>query len=206
MRENTKQTLAVTIITLCLAVSVFTFLRVISPERDRLQKTMGNIKSAEADKSEMEKYKLLAEKLASESAQMETQISDIKAILPSSPQTAEILATLDLLAKQNSLVLDKIDFTFGSTKRQSSNQVLSDLPSLINAQLTLRGNYLNFKTFLQEVEKEKRLLNLFGLAINNKTLNPTSIIITNNKPKIAGSASSTTVLEYQVNLTAYYQL
>jgi len=142
----------------------FLFLRVISPERDRLKETTSNIKSAEADKSELEKYKVLAEKLANESAQMEAQINDIKAVLPSSPQTAEIMATLDILARQNGLVLDKIDFTFGNADRQKSNQTTKDLPSLINAQLTLRGNYLNFKTFLQEVEKEKRLLNLFGLS------------------------------------------
>ncbi|HPS28500.1 MAG TPA: type 4a pilus biogenesis protein PilO [Candidatus Paceibacterota bacterium] len=206
MRENTKQTLAVTIITLCLAVSVFLFLRVISPERDQLKETMSDMKSAEADKSELEKYKVLAEKLASESAQMETQISDIKAVLPSSPETAEILATLDVLAKQNGLVLDKIDFTFGNAERQNSSQTTTDLPALINAQLTLRGNYLNFKTFLQEVEKEKRLLNLFGLVINNKTVAATSIVVTNNKPKVVTNGSPSTVLEYQVSLTAYYQL
>lgn len=206
MRENTKQTLAVTIITLCLAVSVFLFLRVISPERDQLKETMSDMKSAEADKSELEKYKVLAEKLASESTQMEAQITDIKAVLPSSPETAEILATLDVLAKQNGLVLDKIDFTFGNAERQNSSQTTTDLPALINAQLTLRGNYLNFKTFLQEVEKEKRLLNLFGLVINNKTVTATSIVVTNNKPKVVTNGSSSTVLEYQVSLTAYYQL
>jgi len=206
MRENTKQTLAVTIITLCLAVSIFLFLRVISPERDQLKETMSDIKSAEADKSELEKYKVLAEKLASESAQMETQINDIKAVLPSSPETAEILATLDVLAKQNGLVLDKIDFTFGNAERQNSSQTTTDLPALINAQLTLRGNYLNFKTFLQEVEKEKRLLNLFGLVINNKTVAATSIVVANNKPKVVTNSNSSTVLEYQVSLTAYYQL
>ena len=206
MRENTKQTLAVTIITLCLAVSVFLFLRVISPGRDQLKETMSDIKLAEADKSELEKYKVLAEKLASESAQMETQISDIKAVLPSSPETAEILATLDILAKQNGLILDKIDFTFGNAERQNSSQTTTDLPALINAQLTLRGNYLNFKTFLQEVEKEKRLLNLFGLTINNKTIAATSIVVVNNKPKVVANSNSSTVLEYQVSLTAYYQL
>lgn len=206
MRENTKQTLAVTIITLCLAGSLFIFLRIIIPGRDELQKMMGAIKLAQADKIELEKYKQLADKLTGDSAQMETQISDIKAILPSSPETAEILATLDILAKQNSLILDNIDFTFSNAEKQNSDQNLSDLPSLINAQLTLRGNYANFKTFLQSVETEKRLLNLFGLTINNKTLTPSSIVITNNKPKIVSGTSSTTVLEYQVNLTAYYQL
>ena len=206
MRENTKQTLAVTIITLCLAASLFIFLRIITPERSELQKTMGDIKLTQADKAELEKYKQLADKLTGDSAQMETQISDIKAILPSSPETAEILATLDVLARQNSLILDKIDFTFSDAEKQNSDQNLSDLPSLINAQLTLRGNYANFKTFLQGVETEKRLLNLFGLTINNKTLTLSSIVITNNNPKIVGGTSSTTVLEYQVKLTAYYQL
>ncbi|HPR91190.1 MAG TPA: type 4a pilus biogenesis protein PilO [Candidatus Paceibacterota bacterium] len=206
MRENTKQTLAVTVITLCLAVSVFLFLRVISPERDQLQTTMSDIKLAEADKSELEKYKVLADKLASESVQMENQISDIKAVLPSTPQTAEILATLDILAKQNGLVLDKIDFTFSNAERQNSEQTANDLPALVNAQLTLRGNYLGFKTFLQEIEREKRLLNLFSLIINNKTLAATSIVVTNNKPKIVTNNNLATVLEYQVSLTAYYQL
>ena len=206
MRENTKQTLVVTIITLCLAASLFIFLRIITPGRDALQKTMGAIKLAQTDKIELEKYKQLADKLAGDSAQMETQISDIKAILPSSPETAEILATLDVLAKQNSLTLDKIDFTFSNAEKQNSDQNLSDLPSLINSQLTLRGNYANFKTFLQSIETEKRLLNLFGLTINNKAISPSSIVITSNKPKVVGGTSLTTVLEYQVNLTAYYQL
>lgn len=204
MRENTKQTLSVALITACVAGAVFIFARIISPGRDDLQKIMGNIKIAQADKDELIKYKLLGEKLISESALMESQINDVKEIMPSSPQTAEILATLDVLAKENGLVLDKIDFTFGRLTRQSSEEELTDLPSLINTQLTLRGNYLGFKTFLQEVEKEKRLLNLFGLTINNKNVSPSSIVIGGVKPKVTGGA--TTTLEYQISLTAYYQL
>lgn len=204
MRENTKQTLSIALITACLAGSVFVFVRIISPARDNLQGIMGNIKIAQANKDELTKYKLLGEKLISESTLMESQINDIKDVMPSSPQTAEILATLDVLAKQNGLVLDKIDFTFSHFTRQSSEENLSDLPSLINTQLTLRGSYLGFKTFLQEVEKEKRLLNLFGLTINNKNITPSSIVLGGVKPKVTGGTATT--LEYQVSLTAYYQL
>lgn len=204
MRENTKQTLSVALITACLAGAVFVFARIISPGRDNLQKIMGNMKIAQSDKDELTKYKLLGEKLISESALMESQINDIKEVLPSSPQTAEILATLDVLAKENGLVLDKIDFTFGRLARQNSTEAVNDLPSFINAQLTLRGNYLSFKTFLQEVEKEKRLLNLFGLIVNNKNITPSNIVLGGLKPKVIGG--TTTVLEYQVSLTAYYQL
>lgn len=176
MTETSKQNLAILAITFLLAAIVFLFASFIQPGINRSKELSLDIKEEKEKILLLQEYKAKSESLIQSYQSLGDQVNDIHVALPDDPQTAQVLAILDVIAKNTGISFSGLSFTEG----------IKDDQNYLEIRVRFSSNYENFKNWLNEIEKELRLMDLTRISI---------------KPI---SQSQSLVLEYNLTLQTYF--
>lgn len=185
MNEVTKQNLAIILITILLASSVYIFVNFIMPSAEQ-RKDLGEKIIKTREKMDMlqdyqEQFNLLVQNYEN----LGSKIDMINQALPSDPQTAQVLATLDAISRKTNLPLNGLNFNTQAGRDYNILEIKTDFSA----------SYEGFKAWLKEIERELRLFDLDKISIR--------LVSSSTKkasPKVAP------VLQFSLELLTYYQI
>lgn len=205
MRETTKQNFSIFLITLLLGAIIYIFITYLKPALDDTKKINKEIAEIKKENEFLQEYQKKAEELVRNYSSLADQIGNIELAIPSHSQTAQILATLDNISRNNGIVLNFLSF---------DENVVENI-GYVTIQTSFTSTYPNIKFWLKELEKELRLMDIeqisisavesesqTGTAITKVTTTQTSSKITPSKTK--SSSPAPTFLYVSVTLKAYF--
>jgi len=190
MRETTKQNLSIIIITILIAASVYVFINFIRPEMEQRKDLVAKITEAQEKIKILEDYKVKFDLLSQNYQNLGDKIEMINQALPSEPQTAQVLATLDALSKKTGLPLNSLNF---NTQTKDNYEKLN----ILGIKTDFNASYDTFKVWLGEIEKELRLFDLN--KINIKVVSSPSSLGKKTK------TSSSSLLQFSLDLLTYFE-
>lgn len=207
MKETTKQNLAIFAITAFFAGSFFVFFNLINPLIKEEKETRLKIKETEVKIEKLEKYKATSENLIKTYLNLGDKINTINLSLPSSSQTAQILAILDKLNSDYNITVVNTSFDEGT----------KDNYGYLMIHLNFSTTYETFKNWLKAIEKELRLMDVDKVTITagRETVVIVPTTATTVPPSKTSKTTTTTtikpptsiyspLLSFDVALTAYF--
>ncbi|MGB9726749.1 MAG: type 4a pilus biogenesis protein PilO [Minisyncoccia bacterium] len=195
MRETTKQNLAILFITLFLGGSLYLFVSYINPLIVRSKKLKKEIEEEKLKIIKIEEYRKKSEELIKTYLNLGEEVKKIDLALPKDPQSAQIIAVLDKIFKDNSITINNISFSEGSKNEYKYLEV----------KLSFIATYEGFKNISQEIEKELRLLDIDKVSIKN--ISSQMAVITpapKSKKKTKITTPPSPYLEFNISILSYY--
>jgi len=190
MRETTKQSISILVITLVFASAIFVLNKLTLPAFSMYQKNKILIQEKKEALSEIDSFKKLAETLNSKYNTAGGDFSKIAEAIPNNPRFADLLAMVDTIARSTEVNIE--DITFRDIPNKKTN---SDLYSLAEIGLNISGDYTSISNFFAELEKDSRLTDVVSLNMKKDTKN----IVIKGKQKVES------VIRAGVIIQAYYQ-
>ena len=179
MTETTKQNLSILLITLLIAGTIFLFAHFIKPSFDKTKELSLKIKETKENIVLLQEYKAKSESLIQSYLNLGDEVDSINLALPDNAQTAQVLATLDIISKNTGISLSTL--IFREITKNEQNQ--------LEIKVRFSATYENFKKWIEEVEKELRITDLTKSNIQT----------------IASSKTKTSnILEYDITLVTYF--
>ncbi|MCX6736511.1 MAG: hypothetical protein NTW73_00230 [Candidatus Parcubacteria bacterium] len=159
----------------------------------------------------LEGYKAKSDAIIQRYAEIASQIATINMTLPTEPRPAELLSILDVIARTKGVNLTNVVFKEiksvvketivasdqeGVTSTKAIN-LGSMKPSILQVNLSFVTSYENFKAFLIEIEKERRLMDSMVVSLAPMALNATAVK--------GRTLASNNIFNYTLTLNAYFQ-
>ncbi len=196
MRETTKQTLAILFITIILGISIFIFLKFTQPMFNNLTSLKTQIIEKQEVKKGLLERKAMLQDIADKYQLLGGDLTKINYALPTKPQLAEVLATIDVIAKQAQVNLNEVSFReINETEAGKKN---TNSYNTIEVTFAVEGNFVNTNLFLQEVGQELRIMDVKQVAM--KQYNTLQQVGSKTK-----SYKTISILKTDVVLYTYYQ-
>jgi Tfp pilus assembly protein PilO len=190
MKETTKQSVSILMITLVFASAIFVLNKFTLAAFSEYQKNKISIQEKKESLKEVDSFRKLAEELNDKYNALGGDFYKITEAIPMSPKFADLLATLDSIARLTNVTVKDIAF------RDVANRKLnSDLYSLAEISLNINGSYGNISNFFAETEKELRLMDVVNLSMKK----------TKGIEVVKGKQSVNEFLEVSAIIQAYYQ-
>lgn len=151
-------------------------------------------KGVEVRESQLSDLEKLLENMRTE----KNALAPLDEVIPTAPRVPELLANLDYLAMQSGLFLSAVNLTLAPTTPASASvqnpeaaeSAKASLSArelgIMQVKISLRGEYKNFKTFLINLEQNRRLMNI-------------EVII------VSPPGEESNIQEYDLTLQTYYQ-
>jgi len=211
MKESSKQSLAILAITVFLSGSLFIFFNVIKPGLSKVKGIIAERQNQEENIKVLEGYKAKSDAIIQRYAEIASQIATINMTLPTEPRPAELLSILDAIARTKGVNLTNVVFKEikpvvkettvaldqeGVTSTKAIN-LGSMKPSILQVNLSFVTSYENFKAFLIEIEKERRLMDSMVVSLTPMALNATAVK--------GRTLASNNIFNYTLTLNAYFQ-
>lgn len=108
-----------------------------------------------------------------------SDVGKISSVIPNKKSPAELVSSLETIAKQSGLQL--VEITMGGAKKEGQELQTTSI------ELGLTGSYESFTAFLDLVEKNIRLLDIFEVSVSQ-----------------AATPGGQIVLNFRVKINAYY--
>src|SRR5680860_69549 len=179
MTETTKQNFSILLITLLVIGTIFLFARFIKPSFNSTKELMVEIKKTGENIKLLQEYKAKSESLIQSYLNLGDQVESINLALPDNPQTAQVLATLDMISKNTGISLNNLSF----------REFTKDDRSYLEIKTRFSATYDNVKGWIEEVEKELRVIDITKSDI---------------KLNISSKGIASDILEYNVTLLTYF--
>jgi Tfp pilus assembly protein PilO len=189
MKEATKQSVSILMITLVASVAIFVLNKFTLPAFSEYQKNRVLIQEKKEVLTEIERFKKLAEELQKKYNSVGGDFYKIAEAVPSSPQFSNLLAILDSIGRETGVTIT--DVTFRDVQNKKTD---SDLYSLAEVSLNLRGNYEDITHFFEETQEEIRLMDVVSLSMKK-----------GNAEIVRNKKVATEFIEASVVIQAYYQ-
>lgn len=119
------------------------------------------------------------EELEKEYRERAGDVAKISSVIPGTKNTAEFVSTVEAISQQTGLQLVEITMG-GSNNEQQELQTMS-------IELSLSGTYLSLRTFLDLLEKNLRLVDVFEINVGQAT-----------------TPGAQTTLDFRIKTNAYY--
>jgi len=190
MRETTKQSISILVITLVFASAIFVLNKLTLPAFSMYQKNKILIQEKKETLSEIDSFKKLAESLNEKYNTLGSDFSKIAEAIPNNPKFADLLAMVDTIARATEVKIE--DITFRDVPNKKTN---SDLYSLAEVSLNISGDYISISNFFAELEKDSRLTDVVSLNMKKDTRS----VATKGKQKVEE------IIKAGVIIQAYYQ-
>ena len=155
MKETSKQNLAILLITILVAATIFLFIRFIQPAITESKGLSVKIAEEKEKISLLQEYKAKSESLVQAYFDLGEQVNDIYLALPDDSQTAQLIATLDAISKRTEIPFSYLSFTESKQEGQDYLEIKTSFTT----------TYENFKNWLAEIERELRLIDLTRVNI-----------------------------------------
>ncbi len=189
MTETTKQNLAILIITILLAASVLIAINYLRPNIKKAKSLELDIKSTQKKIALLQDYKAKAEALVNNYTQLGDQINKINLALPTNPNAAQVIASLNAISQSHHILLTNLSFQEGKDKNVS----------YLGIKTSFTTSYDNFKQWLADIEKEIRIID-----IQKATIKFTSLPSSSHSRRHSHSHITSSPLSIAVNLRCYY--
>jgi len=165
MRETTKQTLAILVITVILGSSIFVFLKFTQPAYANLIELKSAILEKEEIKKDLVEQKKVADEIVGKYLTLGGELGKINKALPRKPELAEVLAALDAIARETKINLNDIAFReLSSSVIEGKGEKITPVKT-IEVSFTIDGKFVDTNNFLAEVGKELRLMDVKQVAM-----------------------------------------
>ncbi len=179
MTETTKQNLSILSITLLIAATIFLLARFIKPSFDKTKELTLEIKETEENIKLLQEHKTKSESLIQSYLNLGDQVESINLALPDNPQTAQVLAVLDMISKKTGISLNSLSF----------REVTKDSQNHLEIKTRFSATYESAKEWIEEVEKELRIIDITESDI---------------KSSISSKGKVSDILEYNITLVTYF--
>ena len=179
MTETTKQNLSILSITLLVAATIFLLARFIKPSFDKIKELTLEIKEMEEKIILLQEYKVMSESLILNYLNLGGQVKNINLALPNNSQTAQVLAVLDMISKDTGISLNSLSF----------REITKDSQNHLEIKTRFSATYKNAKEWIEEVEKELRIIDLTK---------------SNIKSTVSSKGKVSNILEYNITLVTYF--
>jgi len=179
MTETTKQNLSILLITLLVAGTIFLLANFIKPSFDKTKELTLKIKEERENIALLQEYKVKSKSLIQNYLNLGHQVDSINLALPDNAQTAQVLATLDIISKNSGISLSNLTFREFSKNDQNYLEIKT----------RFSATYGDFKKWIGEIEKELRIIDLTK---------------SNIKSVVSSKGRTSNVLEYNVTLVTYF--
>lgn len=190
MKETTKQSVSILMITLVFASGVFVLNKFTLVAFSEYQANKMEIQKKKEALQEVANFRKLAEELNNKYNSLGGDFYKISEAIPTSPRFADLLAIIDSIARLTEVKIKDIAFRDVPNKKANS-----DAYSLAEINLNISGPYENVATFFAETEKELRLMDTVNLSMKKtKTLD-----VVKNKQVVSEQ------LEVGAVIQSYYQ-
>ncbi len=158
MKEATKQSVSILMITLVAAVAIFVLNKFTLPAFSEYQKNRILIQEKKEALKEIATFEKLAKDLNAKYSTLGGEFSKIVEAIPTNPQFSDLLAILDSIARKVGVGVSDVAFRDIENKKAGS-----DLYSLAEVSLNITGTYEDIVEFFNETEKELRLMDVVSL-------------------------------------------
>lgn len=166
MKETTKQSVSILMITLVFASAIFVLNKFTLISFGEYQKNKMEIQEKKEALQEIDNFRKLAEELNNKYNSLGGDFYKISEAIPTSPRFADLLAIIDSIARLTEVKIK--DMAFRDIPNKKLN---SDTYSLAEVSLNITGSYENIAAFFAETEKELRLMDTVNLSMKKtKTL------------------------------------
>lgn len=194
MKETTKQNLAILFITLLLGGSLYLFISYINPLIIRNKELKKEIEEEKLKITKIQEYRKKSEELIKTYLNLGEEINKIDMALPKEAQSAQIIAVLDKIFKDNNVIINSISFN-----ESSKNEY-----KYLEVKISFAATYERFKIISQEIEKELRLMDIDKVSI--KTLSTGAVITPTTKPKKTTKTTQpfSPTLDFNLSILTYY--
>ncbi len=192
MKETTKQNISILIITLLIGASAFLFIKMIRPALSEEKELKTKVKEAEEKIALLKEYKTKSDVLIDNYSKLGDQIANINFALPDKPETAEVLAILDVISKKLGITLNTIVFKEGIEKEMN----------FLEIRTSFSASYDDFKQWAGEIEKELRLMDFLNTEV--KFADISQQVSSSSAKKKTTKTLPSPVLEYNITLWTYY--
>ncbi len=179
MTETTKQNLSILSITLLIVATIFLLARFIKPSFDKTKELTLEIKETEEKIILLQEYKVKSESLIQSYLNLGDQVENINLALPDNPQTAQVLAVLDIISKNAGISLNSLSF----------REIAKDSQNHLEIKTRFSATYESAKAWIEEVEKELRIIDLTK---------------SNIKLSVSSKGTVSNILEYNITLLTYF--
>lgn len=176
MTETTKQNFSILLITFLIAGTVFLVASFIKPAFDENRELAATIQETKNNIVLLQEYQAKSASLIQDYLNLGSQVDNINLSLPDNAQTAQVLAVLDALAQEAGITLSSL--TFRETMKGDQSQ--------LEIEMKFSASYENFKSFINEMEKELRIIDLTESNIK------------------AVASSKSDILEFDLTLVTYF--
>lgn len=195
MKETTKQNLAIIFITLFLGGSLYLFINDINPLITRNKELKKEIEEEKLKIAKLEEYRKKSEELIKTYMNLGEEVNKINQALPSDSQSAQIIAVLDKIFKDNNTMINSISFSEGSKEEYK----------YLEAKISFTATYEGFKNLSQEIEKELRLLDIDKVSIKSfSSQTVTATPTTKPKKTTKTTQPASPYLEFNLSILSYY--
>ena len=157
MKETSKQNLAILFITILVTGAIFVFIRFVQPSINELKELAVKIAEEKEKIILIKEYKAKSESLIQAYASLGDQIDDVNLALPDNSQAAQLLAVFDAISEKTGISLSYLSF----------NEGVQDEQGFLDIKTSFFAKYEDFKKWVEEIEKELRLIDLTKVGIEN---------------------------------------
>lgn len=147
------------------------------PGYKELREKQIDIQSKQTDLRNLEKYITRLQEISDMIAASSADLSKIDSALPKSSNLANLLGFVEKSASENGLILESAeifptvlakDFQAPENKNKNLTQKKEGIQET-SLGLKLSGSYSSFKTFLSDLEKSARLIEVTSISFSSKT-------------------------------------
>lgn len=127
----------------------------IQASKDELNKILGRVSQLAQKRDEV---------LAEYNSIPRADLESLEEFFPKNPESGLLLVNLDNLSRENSMLLKNISITEGRAEDLGQN------PGEINSfpfQISVSGSYGSFRSFLESLEKSRRLIEINQLSFDS---------------------------------------
>ena len=161
---------------LFLAMAIFLYFNWLNPTLAQIKVLNSDVKSRDKILDEIGRY---VEDFRAAIGNLETvgQEERLHEVVPDEPETANLLNTIDALARRTGIIADAFAFSisepvqarvveddFGEAVALGSDKVIRDL-STVSVSLNIKGSYASIKAFLDLLSTNLRLIDVGELSI-----------------------------------------
>ncbi len=202
MKESEKRTISIIIILALFIGAAIVFFTMTWPMFDQVLKDNKNLALAKAEYQKQAEAVRLAKSIVDQYKNLTDVNQMISLTMPRSEELYNAIVQLNKISEDSglsiqSIALQKISSaTTASSKTSSaSSQSLLKSPQQVALTLSLNGTYESFKTWLEAVETNIRLMDITNISFSGVKTTPTE----------RGSGAGFNFFNFSVALNLYYQ-
>ncbi|MBI4992507.1 MAG: type 4a pilus biogenesis protein PilO [Candidatus Harrisonbacteria bacterium] len=167
MRASTKRALSLLASSGFVVFALIVYITLIQPEYEMIKELRGGLDSNIKILADTRTALLGVDKLKIEYKQNEKKIDTLSLALPSEESVSSIVAQINNRSEANSLIIQSIGINYLPIKSPIGSVSLIRGIGTLQLDLRIFGSYSSFKRFLQDLERNVRIMDVRNLRLES---------------------------------------